>query len=799
MKFPLKWLQEYVKIDMPVSELVKLLPSIGFEVEEIITECEDISGVVVGKITALNKHPNADKLQICDIDIGGGKNNVIVTGARNIAVGNLVPVALPGAKLVGGMSIAVADLRGVTSYGMLCSGQELGIGAEVCPNAAVDGIWILNEGKVGEDIKKVFGFDDVTLDISIPSNRGDCYSIYGMAREIAAATSKKLKPLDLDFVATPSSLEAVPVSIEYNECTRYMGATADNIRIEESPSVIRHRLRQSGMRPINNIVDITNYVLLEVGQPLHAFDSKLLNGGIVVRQAFDKEKLRALDEVDYTLPKGSMVIADKSKGLAIAGVMGGEYSGITSNTSQIFIESARFNKGNIRATSRALGLRSASSARFEKGLDFLSPEVGLKRALVLVSKLKAGRVIGNIVDVKPSVLSITILPQNKIIKTSVKDIAGILGIDIKKTVIVKTLNSLGIATKSEGSKLVCTIPLYREDIDNFTDLAEEIIRLIGYDKITPTFMQSLSVTQGGKTEYAMFCDRLKDMMCAGGLYEAFNYSFVKAGRASALGITDKTLLSEIKINSPLSEDYAVMRTQTISGMLESVSLNQKRGNAIVRLFELGRVYLPKSVPVKELPVERDKLTIVISGGANIFEEIKGIVDDIMRFCGVADYKLNYSKQPFLHGGISADITVNDICLGYFGKIHPMTSETFEVSDCFVACFDTNTLFEKYQSKSVRFAPLPKYPGISRDIAVIVGENVLAGDVVEAIKQSAGELLERVKLFDVYKGSQVEAGNKSMAYSLFFRDSTRTLIDKDADSAVAGILEKLSKDFGAKLR
>jgi len=543
------------------------------------------------------------------------------------------------------------------------------------------------------------------------------------------------------------------------------------------------------MRPINNIVDITNYVLLEVGQPLHAFDIKALDGGIIVRQALPKEKIRALDEVDYTLPKDAMVIADKSKGLAIAGVMGGEFSGINEDTAQIFIESARFHKGNIRSTSRALGLRSASSARFEKGLDFLSPETGLNRALALISKLKAGRIVGSIIDVKPST------PRSKIIKTSVKEITGILGIDIKSTVIVKTLSSLGIETKTEGGKLICTIPLYREDIDNFTDLAEEIIRLIGYNKITPTFMQLLSVTQGGKSEYALFCDRLKDMMCATGLFEAFNYSFIKAGRAAALGITDEKLTKEIAINSPLSEDYSVMRTQTISGMLEAVSLNQKRGNYIVRLFELGRVYLPKSLPPTELPREEDRLTIAISGSEGGFEELKGLAVDIMNYCGIADYKPDYSKQPFLHNGISADVAD----LGYFGKVHPATAEAFEVGNVYIACFDTVKLFEKFKNKQIKFTPLPKYPGISRDIAVFVDDKVLSGDITEAIKQSAGDILESVKLFDVYRGAQVEKGQKSIAYTLFFRNSTRTLIDREADEAVARVLERLRTDFGARLR
>ena len=794
MKLPISWLNEYVSTEgVSAEELADKLLSIGFEVEEIIYTGEGIDRVVVGKILDVKKHEDADKLKICMVDVGT-EITTIVTGAPNVQAGDTVPVALDGATLPGGKTIKAAPLRGVMSYGMMCSGSELNVDDSVIEGAEVDGLLILPEIKPGTDIKEVLRLNEYVLDVSVTANRPDCQSVYGLAREVAAVLGRKLKPLNLKYKSYETTL--VPsVKVEDEACSRYTCRVIDEVKIEKSPEWMRDRLRMVGVRPINNVVDITNYVLFEVGQPLHAFDTAFVKDlSIVVRKADEGEKITALDEKEYTLNASNLLIADPEKPLAIAGVMGGEYSGINDDTTTVLLEAARFNKGSVRATSRYLGLRSDSSARYEKGVDYMSVDIGRERALALFYNLKAGRITDAFSeDGQPR-------PKEKVIITSAKQISDLLGITISPQTVTKILTSLGFTCKSENKKLSVTVPLYREDIENYTDLAEEVIRYYGYDNITSTLMPTATfTTDGGADLRQKNIDLIKRTLCGFGAYEISTYSFIGKKAVDKLNLPlESDLRRQIKLLNPLGEEYSLMRTQLVSSMLSVVNFNLSKKNKAFRLFEVGKTYIPESLPLTDLPAEHDVLSVAFVGGDENFYKLKAVATEILHKFGITPENISYSAAPYLHPGISCDIISFGKVICSLGKIHPTVANNFEVTqDVYILEMDMREFISK-DIPPVRFKLLPKYQAAERDLAIVVNEETAVGDLIKSIR-AADELVYDVNLFDIYRGNQIENGYKSVALSLTLSSPDCTLNDEQISVVMNKILAILEKEFGAKLR
>ena len=793
MKLPICWLKDFADIgDASPEKIAEALLGVGFEVEEIIYAGNGIENVVAGKVISCKPHTNSDHLHICMVDVAS-EILQIVCGAPNVSEGDVVPCALVGAKLPGGIEIKAGELRGVSSYGMLCSGAELGVDNTVIEGAEIDGLLQLpKDTELGKDIKKILGLDEYVLDVSVTANRPDCQSVVGLAREVAASMGVKFHAPANKYKTVPYDGEYMPtVKIESEICSRYTGRLIKDVKIEPSPQWMRDRLRLAGIRPINNIVDITNYVLTEIGQPLHSFDVRFIDRGIVVRTADAGEKITALDGKEYTLGSDMLVIADASKPVAIAGVMGGEHSGIMPDTVCVFLEAARFERRSIRVTSRKLGLRSDSSARYEKGVDYASVDAGRERALALISKLKAGK----IVDIKADAGIPE--PEKRVIETTTAQICSIIGIDIPKATVEKILRSLEIKVETSVDKLVCTVPLYREDIEDFSDLAEEVIRYYGYDNLVPTFLRSAACTVGGLPASEKRMGDVKNILCGHGAYEMMTYSFVNEKACDMLGLAaDDKLRNVLRLRNPLNEDTAVMRTQLAHSMLSTIALNQSRGNDDFRLFELGRIYLPTENG--KLPEERFALSIGALGAGENFYTLKDMV------CAVVEYftagsTITYGTKPYLHPGISADIFVDGKTIGSYGEVHPTVAERYNVTGkCYIAELDISALLG-IESSVVKYSAISKFPCVNRDLAVIVAEDRSVGNIIASIENVCGRDLEDVALFDVYKGEQIETGYKSLAFSLKFRSVERTLAEAEIQSMMLSVIDRLKTDFDARLR
>ncbi len=789
MKLPISWLKEYVDVKADVDVICDALTNVGFEVEEIIKYGENISGVVVGKITDMVAHPDADKLQICTVDVGS-ELLTIVTGAKNVKIGDVVPVAKDGAKLPGGKNIKAAPLRGVMSYGMLCSGGELNIDESFVDGASVDGILILDDSlKIGEDIVSALDLKDTVLDISITANRPDCHSVFGLAREVATALNLMIKEPSFEFNLEKSDLKMLSVEIKTSECPAYSRAMISDIKIEKSPKWMQRRLFMCDINPINNIVDITNYVLLEIGQPLHAFDLNMIEGDIVVRSAMKGETITALNGENYTLSDDMTLICDKEKPLAIAGVMGGKYSGINDETKCVFLESARFNRGNVRNTSLKLGLRSDSSKKFERGVDYYSVEYGRKRALALIESLNAGKVVYDCPIEKK---------ECKTISTSVDKINGLLGIVVPQENIVSILETLGMEVESKGKELSVCIPDYREDIDNYTDLAEEVIRFYGYDKMDETFMPTSSVTIGGLTSKQKRIEEIKDLLCASGAYEIMTYSFTDEKVFDKLNLSKSDERRKaIKILNPISEDLSIIKTELISGMLSVIATNLTRKNDNFRLFELAKIY-ESEFPVIKLPNEKDVLCVGIVGEKEDFYEIKNIFTSVLERFKV-QYSIQRSTEPYLHPGIGADIYVDGKLVASFGKVHPTVSKNFGIkkSNVYVGYLRCEIITEE-KDKVVKYKPLPKFPPVERDLAFILKEDIAVGEVIKAIK-SCDKLIRDVELFDIYRGEQIDKGSKSVALKIKLVPTDKTLVDAEIGDTMDKVLSVIKSEFNAKVR
>ena len=798
MKVTYNWLKEYVNIPLTAEELAEKLTRSGFEVEEICYQNQHLHDVVVGKILKIEKHPQADRLVVCQVDIGD-KTTQIITAATNVFEGAVVPVSLPGADLVNGVKIQPTKMRGVESNGMFCSGEELGIDENYFEGAGVNGILILpSDMKIGEPIEKALSLDDVVLDVYITPNRPDCLSVIGLAREIGAILGDKPKKVNLSYPIDIYSKDTVHDYIEVDNqtenCPRYcMGAVKD-VKIERSPLWMRARLNAVGIKPINTIVDITNYVLVEMGQPLHAFDQALIDGKqINVRQAKEGEKIEALNGVTYNLDGKDIVIADKDKPMVIAGIIGGTNSCINDNTKTVVLESAVFDLKSVRSSSRKYGIRTDSSARNEKGINLASAEDGLLRALALVSKLKCGKVVRGIIDKARG--------ENKArqLVGSVKFINQILGIEISASVMSKILNNLGIENKVNGDKLECLIPPYRQDIENDNDLAEEIIRLYGYDvydKTDGVLFKNSPVTESVPNVRYNLERKYRNMLVQEGFYEIMTFTFGSNDFVKRLMLSDERA-NPIKISNPLGENFAYMRTTMLSSMLQTATYNLSVGNKEMRLFECGKVYLSKGDNLKNLANEPNMLAMLVSEDGFDFFNFKNVIENLLGAYG--EVKLERSKEPYLHPGISADIFVAGQKVGHFGKLHPSVIRSYELpANSYYGEICTSLLIS-LPEKKIELKQVSKFPNVARDLAVVVDEEVETGAMVDAIKSACGNLYFDCSLFDVYRSDALGKGKKSLAFNIILSDLNKTLTDEEIARVMNKVLKALSYRFGAVLR
>ena len=800
MKAPLSWLKDYVDIDCSAEELKDKLFSCGFEVEEMIYVAKHIERIVTCKILSIEKHPNANKLSVCQVDAGKYGKLQIITAATNVFVGAIVPVALDNSTLANGEKIKNGELRGLPSYGMFCSGEELGINDDWYEGASVNGILIFKEDfELGLEVKELLDLEDVMFDINVTANRPDCQSILGIAREVAAVLGKELKMPDLSYECDKNISTLSTIKVKNNAfdlCSRYMARYVSDIKIGQSPLWLKRRLASMGIRSINNIVDITNFVLLEIGQPMHAFDlNELCGNEINIRRAVNGEKIITLDEKSFNMTNDNLVICDAEKPVAIAGVMGGLNSGIKDDTKKVVFESARFARDNIRKTSRTLGQRTDSSSRFEKGVDYYSVNIGLERAMNLIYKLDCGVIACDFYDLTAEEI------KEKVIKTKISKINAVLGIQVPEETIVNILESLNFKVKVIDDDITVTVPLYRDDMESYPDIAEEIIREYGYEHIEPTLLKTSSITNGGLKEEQKTHEKLKDLLIGFGFNEMINYSFVSEKEYDLFGL-DKNSdeYKFIKLLNPLGEDLAVMRTSLIPSAVRSACNNINRKNYSGRLFELAKVYNADKLPLEKLPVENEILSMVVFGENEDFFTLKGVISGITDyFCSGKDVKYVVSNKKFLHPTRSADIIINGEVVGYLGQIHPSIIEKLDVDKSVYGAEIYYDKLLKHFNDKILYKNISKFPPIERDIAVILDNNVQCESVMSIIKEKGGKYLESLNLFDIYQGEQIGLGKKSMAFNLIFVAEDRTLNVEEVDEIIKNILNALEIEFGAQLR
>ncbi len=798
MDLPMKWLSEYVDLDTTTQDFIDKITLSGSKVESVRTLAKDITNVVTGKVLEIEKHPDADKLVVTKVDIGKDEPLQIVTGAPNLYVGAVVPVALVGATVYHGAGlekIKKGKLRGIESNGMMCSIEELGFTTNDYPEAPDYGIYIFkDEVPLGADVKKLLEMEDDIVEFEITSNRPDCFSIVGLAREAAATYRKPFKYPDIrvEEKGDENTADMIDVEIQNPElCPRYIARAVKNVKIGPSPLWLRHRLTASGVRPINNIVDITNYVMLEMGQPMHAFDIDTIDEHkIIVRNAKEGEKITTLDGQERDLDPSMLVISDCNKAVAIAGVMGGENSMITEGARAILFESANFNGPSVRITAKKVGLRTDASAKYEKGLDPNLPLDAVNRAVQLVEMLGCGEVCKGMVDCYPN------KREGWSVEYSTESINALLGTKLSQQEMIDLFKLVEV--KADGKTAL--IPTFRPDLVSEADLAEEIARFYGYDNIETTLAAG-TPTVGKKSHSQIVEDKVIDTMLSLGISEAKCFSFESPKVFDKLNIpADSPLRNTVTISNPLGEDFSIMRTVTLNGMLNSLSTNYNRRNESAHLFEIGKVYTPKALPLTELPDEIRMITIGMYGNID-FYGIKGITEELFTVLGVRE-RIAYSPKSdisFMHPGRLADISLDGESIGYVGEIHPSVAAAYNIgAKPYVAVID----FEKLAENATfdrEYKALPKYPAVARDIALLVKENVIVKDIEDIIKAKGGKLLESIQLFDVFRGKQIPEGYKSVAYSISFRAEDRTLTDDEVSRPVKKILEELEEKLDAQLR
>lgn len=793
MLAPLSWIKDFVDVDVTPEELEKKLFDCGFEVEQVIKYGDKLDKVVTCKILKITGHPNAERLRVCQVDAGRYGLLQIITNDARVKVGDVVPVAVDGATLATGDRIYNGNLRGEPSYGMFCGAEELGIDENFYEGADTDGVLVFKEDfPLGEEVKDLLGLEDHVFDISVLANRPDCQSVYGISREIACALGKKIKDLDISFDAAKSD-EVVPVEVKDGElCPRYIAHLIKGVTVGKSPVWMTRRLKMCGINAINNVVDITNYVLLETGQPMHAFDMRDLSGRrISVRRASDGEKIVTLDEKELTLSSENLVICDGEKPVALAGIMGGLSSEIKEDTGEVLFECAKFKRDNIRRSSRKLGKSSDSSKRFEKGVDEYTTELAMKRALHLVGQLGAGTVTTVHTDVSAGKQQ-----ENRTVVTTFAKINGVLGIKVPDEVIEDILRRLGFGVTVNGDEITTVAPPYREDVEGYPDLAEEVIRMYGYDHIVPTLLENSSITAGGYTREQKDELRLKRVMAEQGYNEMMTYSFYSKKDIAALRLPEGAEEGNvIVIENPISDNYEVMRVTMVPSALAVVSRNLKRGNAEGRLFEIARTY----VPTGSFPVEDKKLCFVCYGGEEDFFTMKGAVEGVAENFGLRFDLSERADKTFLHPGVSAKIVIDGEEIGFFGQAAYETAAEYDIECKVFVCELNYTRLSERFGKPFRFEPLPKFAYVDRDLALVVDEKVTNGELESAIRSAAKGAVKAVRLFDVYRGEQIGEGKKSMAYTVTFGSEEAALSAEDVDGIVKRILGALKYRLGAELR
>lgn len=803
MDLSMKWLGDYIDVsDMPIKKFCSGLTISGSKVERWETEGEEISKVVVGKILSVVPHENSDHLVVCKVDVGHASPDVlqIVTGASNVREGDFVPVAMDGSTLPNGVKIKKGKLRGVESNGMLCSLGELGLTTHDFPYAIADGIFIMQQEEgcvpfeLGQDIREAIGFDDTSVEFEITSNRPDCMSVIGLARETHATFDRPYTVKEPAYKGIDGDINSMlKVTIHNKElCPRYIAGVVKNVKIGMSPRWMRERLRASGVRPINNFVDITNYVMLEYGHPMHAFDIRYIDGAeINIRNAKEGEKITTLDGTERTLTEKMLVIADANKPVAVAGVMGGEYSGIMDDTVDVVFEAACFDGASVRTTAKALGMRTDASARFEKGLDPQNAYPALMRAFELVEMLGCGEVVKTIIDADYSDKT----PKG--VEFDPVWINNFLGADIPEDVMRSCLEKLDF--KVENGKAYA--PSVRIDIECKADIAEEVARIYGYNNIPKTIIRG--VADAKLTEKQKLERKIANAMTALGAYEITTYSFISPKYFDRIRLSaDSPLRKTVVISNPLGEDTSVMRTTLLPSMCEVMARNYNSRNSAVCLFELGSEYIPNG---GELPDEPVRLSVGAYGGDMDFYGLKGIVDSMLKNIGVEDFEYAACTDPAVfaeaeafHPGRCAVVTKDGKAIGIVGELHPETLENYGIGvKAYAAKVNVTELLDIANAVKT-YKPLPKFPAAVRDLAIVCDENLPVAELEKAIKRAVGSTLESVTLFDVYKGKQIAEGKKSVAYSIAMRSHEGTLTDEQSDAAVKRVLKELEK-LGAELR
>lgn len=807
MNTPLSWIKAYVPgLDVTAQEYTDAMTLSGSKVEGYEALDKNLEKIVVGQIVKIEKHPDADKLIVCQVDVGAGQPIQIVTGAPNVAEGDLVPVVLDGGKVAGGhdggpmpeggIRIKKGKLRGVESNGMMCSIEELGSSRDYYPEAPEMGIYIFEKGSVqpGDDAVAALGLRDVVFEYEITSNRVDCFGVLGIAREAAATFGRPFEPPKVEVKENDENVnDYIRVEVKDADlCPRYTARVVKNIKIGPSPRWMQRRLAANGIRPINNIVDITNYVMEEYGQPMHAYDLDTISGHqIIVRRAEDQEPFVTLDGQSHTLDDSMLVICDAEKPIGIAGIMGGENSMITDNVRTMLFEAACFNGTNIRLSGKKLGMRTDAQSKFEKGLDPNNAIAAIDRACQLVVELGAGEVVGGTVDVYLK------KKEPKVIPFSAEKVNRLLGTDIPLEEMIGYFDKLELKYDPETSTV--EVPTFRQDLEGLADLAEEVARFYGYDNIPTTLPNGEATT--GKLPFALRVEQAaKETAEYCGFSESMTYSFESPKVFDKLLFdADDPARQTIVISNPLGEDFSIMRTTPLNGMLNSLSINYNRRNKDVRLYEMAKIYLPKSLPLADYPDERVQFTLGMYGEGDFFT-MKGVVEECLERIGMKErvvYDPNAGKN-FLHPGRQAAIIYDGEAIGYMGELHPDVADNYKIgSRVYVAVLDMPKLTEK-ATFDRKYEGIAKYPAVTRDISMVMDKSLMVGQVESIIREKGGKILESLELFDIYEGSQIKEGFKSVAYSITFRDKTRTLEDKDVNDVMAKILSALEK-LGIELR
>lgn len=791
MDLSIRWLKDYVDIgDISMRDFSEAMSMSGSKVEGWTTEFEDVKNVVVGKILSVEPHPDSDHLVICQLDVGQQEPVQIVTGASNVHVGDMVPAALHKSQLPNGVKITKGKLRGVMSNGMMCSIAELNLTKGDFPYAAENGIFLLQEDcQVGQDIASAIGCNDTCVEFEITPNRPDCLSVLGLAREAAVTFGKELKMHTPEVKGCGGDIHDY-LSVEVRNpqlCPRYTARVVKNVKIGPSPRWMRERLRASGVRPIDNIVDITNYVMLEYGQPMHAFDIEYVKDHkIIVRNAVSGETIQTLDGVDRTLSEDMLVIADSEKASAVAGVMGGEYSGINENTHTVVFESACFKGSSVRITAKKLGMRTESSGRFEKGLDAQNCLPAVMRACELVELLGAGEVVDGVIDVdntnyQPTRIHLDADWTNRF-----------LGTDIPKEQMVKILTDLQF--QLEGDEII--VPSFRSDVEHKADIAEEIARFYGYNNIPTTIAKGSP--EGGYNEYQKFERVVNQNMLAQGMYEIMTYSFVSPKQYDKIRLPkDDPKRQSVVIRNPLGEDTSIMRTNAIPSMMDILSKNYNNRNGAVSLYEIGNEYIP--VEGELLPDEVPNLVLGMYGDDKDFFTLKGVVENLLDTLAIREYDVDAkSDDPTFHPGRCAVLSKDGEEFGIIGEVHPLVCANYGINTrVYVGKLKLRKLFAMMDTQR-SYVPMPKFPASTRDLALLCDDALPVMTMEKAIKAAAGKILEKIELFDVYKGSQIAQGKKSVAFNISMRASDRTLTDEEVNGAMSKILKAL-EELGAQIR